>query len=134
MTTKLASFPEHEKTVLIRPEHLNHVTTLFGGWMMLWADDMAYNAASLAFPFANFVTRRFEPFDFTAPAGKGDIIKVFSQVVKVGNTSCVVAVRGIKAASGQPIFSTRSVMVNVGPDGTKQSLPAPVQPSITPLS
>jgi len=117
------AYPEHEKTVLIRPEHLNHVGTLFGGWMMLWADDMAYNAASLAFPSAHFVTRRFEPFDFTAPAGKGDIIKVFSQVVHVGNTSCIAAVRGIKAVNGQPIFATRSVMVNVGSDGGKQSLP-----------
>ncbi len=28
----------HEKTKLIRPEHLNHVGTLFGGYMMQWSD------------------------------------------------------------------------------------------------
>ena len=42
----------HEKTLLIRPEYLNHGGTLFGGYMMLWADEMAYNAASLTFPLA----------------------------------------------------------------------------------
>ena len=40
----------HEKTLTIRPEFLNHAGTLFGGYMMQWADDMAYNAASLALP------------------------------------------------------------------------------------
>jgi len=121
-------FPEHEKTVLIRPEHLNHIGTLFGGWMMLWADDMAYNAASLAFPGAGFVTRRFEAFDFHAPAWKGDIVKIYSRVKDTGNTSCLVGVRGVNARHGQEVFATRAVMVNVGTDGKKQPLPprAPV--------
>ena len=47
----------HEKTLLIRSEFLNHYGTLFGGYMMHWADDMAYNAASLAYPGASFVTK-----------------------------------------------------------------------------
>src|SRR5687767_13395393 len=38
--------PTHEKTLLIRPEYLNHIQTVFGGYMMQWADDMAFNAAS----------------------------------------------------------------------------------------
>jgi len=29
--------------VLIRSEFLNHYGTLFGGYMMQWSDDMAYN-------------------------------------------------------------------------------------------
>ena len=42
-----AAFAVHEKTPLIRPEHLNHRGTVFGGCMMKWADDMAFNAAPL---------------------------------------------------------------------------------------
>jgi acyl-coenzyme A thioesterase PaaI-like protein len=68
------------KTLLIRNEFLNHYGTLFGGYMMQWANDMACNAASLAFPDARFVTKLFGQFDFTSPAHCGDIIKIFSEV------------------------------------------------------
>jgi acyl-CoA hydrolase len=87
----------HEKTVLIRPEFLNHGGTLFGGYMMQWADDMAYNAASLAFPDAIFVTKLFGQFDFTSPVVAGDIIKIFSQVESTGTTSCKIQVWAINA-------------------------------------
>ena len=113
----------HEKTQLIRPEFLNHGGTLYGGYMMQWADDMAYNAASLAFPNAIFVTKLFGQFDFTLPAVAGDIIKIYSQVESVGTTSCKIMVWGIDARSGTEVFRTFAVMVNVK-DGRK----APLQP------
>src|SRR6266436_1965937 len=50
------TFPTHEKTLLIRTEFLSQRGTVFGGYMMQWADDMAANAASLTFPKAAFVT------------------------------------------------------------------------------
>ncbi|MEI9894097.1 MAG: RpiB/LacA/LacB family sugar-phosphate isomerase [Chthoniobacter sp.] len=49
------AFPVYEKTMLIRPEYLNQRGTLYGGYMLTWADDLAYNAASLTFPKASFV-------------------------------------------------------------------------------
>jgi len=111
----------HETTQLIRPEFLNHGGTLYGGYMMQWADDMAYNAASLAFPNAIFVTKLFGQFDFTSPAIAGDIIKIFSQVESVGTTSCKVQVWGVIARSGREVFRTFAVMVNVR-DGRKTPL------------
>ena len=111
----------HEKTQLIRPEFLNHGGTLYGGYMMQWADDMAYNAASLAFPNAIFVTKLFGQFDFTSPAGAGDIIKIYSQVDSVGTTSCKVQVWGVNARDGTEVFRTFAVMVNVK-DGRKTPL------------
>lgn len=102
-----------EKTVLIRPEFLNHGGTLFGGYMMQWADDMAYNAASLAFPDAIFVTKLFGQFDFTSPVVAGDIIKIFSQVESVGTTSCKIQVWAVNARTGSEVFRTFAVMVNV---------------------
>lgn len=113
----------HEKTQLIRPEFLNHGGTLYGGYMMQWADDMAYNAASLAFPNAIFVTKLFGQFDFTSPVGSGDIIKIYSQVESVGTTSCKVQVWGVNARGGTEVFRTVAVMVNVK-DGRK----TPLQP------
>ena len=108
----------HEKTLLIRPEFLNHAGTLFGGFLMQWADEMAYNAASLTFPDANFVTRLFGQFDFTAPVRQGDIIKIFSEVESVGTTSCKILVWAINARTCAEVFRTFAVMVNVR-DGKK---------------
>jgi len=114
-------FPRHEKTLFIRPEFLNHAGRLFGGNMMLWADDMAYNAASLAFPDAAFVTKLFGQFDFKEPVTNGAIIKIFSQVVSTGETSCKVDVWSLDARTQQEVFRTFAVMVNVK-DGHKAPL------------
>ena len=111
----------HEKTLLIRPEFLNHGGTLFGGYMMLWADEMAYSAASLAFPLANFVTKLFGQFDFKSPVRGGDIIKIYSEVESHGTTSCRIQVWAINARTQVEVFRTFAVMVNVR-DGRKVPL------------
>jgi len=108
----------HEKTLLIRPEFLNHGGTVFGGYMMQWADDLAYTAGSLAFPGANFVTKLFGPFDFKTPVRSGDILKIFSQVESAGTTSCKINVWAINARTRAEVFRTFAVMVNVQ-DGKK---------------
>jgi ribose 5-phosphate isomerase B len=119
----IAGFATHEKTLLIRPEHLNHHGTAFGGYMMKWADDMAFSSASLTLPGCEFVTRRFDAFDFANPVRSGDIIKVFARVESVGTTSCAVAVWCLNAETKATIFRTTAVMVNVGPDGQKAPIP-----------
>jgi acyl-CoA hydrolase len=122
---KTEEYPRHEKTLLIRPEFLNHGGTLFGGYMMQWADDMAYNAASLAFPAGSFVTKLFGQFDFTTPVGAGDIIKIHSQVEEKGTTSCRVRVWASNARTQAAVFRTFAIMVNVR-NGRKAPLDAPV--------
>jgi acyl-CoA hydrolase len=117
------TFPTHEKTLLIRPEFLNQRGTVFGGYMMQWADDMAFNAASLTFPHASFVTRRFDAFDFTTPVGNGDILKVYSRVLRIGSSSCVVTVWCVNARTHENVFNTTAVMVHLGPDGKKAAIP-----------
>ena len=112
----------HENTLLIRSEFLNHYGTLFGGYMMQWADDMAYNAASLAYPQASFVTKLFGQFDFTSPVRSGDIIKIFGQVESIGNRSCKIAVWAVNARTNADVFRTFAIMVNVQ-DG--RALPIP---------
>ena len=111
----------HEKTLLIRPEFLNHGGTLFGGYMMQWADDMAYNAASLTYPAASFVTKLFGQFDFKSPVRGGDIIKIYSEVESVGTTSCRIRVWAVNARTHADVFQTFAVMVNVR-DGNKVPL------------
>ena len=131
MNGKCETALRHESTLLIRPEFLNHGGTVFGGYMMQWADDMAYNAASLAYPHANFVTRLFGQFDFKSPARVGDIIKVLSEVESTGTTSCKIAVWAVNARDGVEIFRTFAVMVNVR-DGRKTPLHPGPSPSDAP--
>lgn len=107
----------------MRPEFLNHFGTVFGGYMMQWADDMAYSAASLAFPSGNFVTKLFGQFDFNAPVSQGDIIKIFSEVESTGTTSCKIQVWAVNARTQVEVFRTFAVMVNVR-DGKKAPLHA----------
>jgi ribose 5-phosphate isomerase B len=116
-------FPSHEKTILIRPEYLNQRGTLFGGYMMQWADDLAYSTASLTFPLASFVTRRVDAFDFTAPVQNGDIVKIHSRVEHVGTSSCTVHVWCRNARTHVTVFSTTAIMVHIAPDGTKAAIP-----------
>lgn len=123
VTAEPDAFPAHEKTLLIRPEFLNQRGTVFGGYMMQWADDMAFNAASLTFPKASFVTRRFDAFDFTTPVSNGDILKVYSRVQRIGTSSCIVAVWCLNARSRERVFSTTAVMVHLAPDGGKAAIP-----------
>jgi acyl-CoA hydrolase len=98
---------------LVRHKDLNHAGTLFGGAMMAWADELAYIAASLSYPGCDFVTKVFEQFDFIKGPGHGAIVRIDAQVVSKGNSSVRVQVSGEWAVSGQPIFSTHAIMVNV---------------------
>jgi len=116
-------FPIHDKMVLIRPEFLNQIGSLFGGYMLQWADEMAFTAASLQFPAASFVTRRFEAFDFIAPVRNGDIITISSQVLRIGITSCVIAVWCSDARTQTAVFRTTAVLVNVDLSGKKAPIP-----------
>lgn len=116
-------FPTHDKLVLIRPEFLNQFGGLFGGYMMQWADEMAFGAASLQFPAASFVTRRFDAFDFIAPVRNGDLIKISSQVERIGTTSCEVAVWCADARTKTAVFRTSAILVCVDQNGEKCPIP-----------
>src|SRR5260221_14782129 len=109
--------------MLIRPEYLNQRGSLYGGYMLEWADDLGYNAASLPFPKASFVTRRVEAFDFTAPVHNGDIVRIYSRVAQVGASSCTVAVWCSNARTHATVFSTTAIMVHITPDGSKAPIP-----------
>jgi acyl-CoA hydrolase len=108
---------------LVRHKDLNHAGTLFGGAMMAWADELAYIAASLSYPGCDFVTKVFETFDFIGGPGQGDIVRIDARVISKGRSSVRVQLSGTWAITGQPIFSTHAVMVNVI-DGKSVPIPA----------
>lgn len=102
-----------ETTFIVRPEHLNHAGTLFGGHMMQMADECAFLAATLTFPGNQFVTKLFGQFDFLTSVQLGEIVTIKANVVKKGTTSCSVEIRATNRSKGRDVFSTSAVMVNV---------------------
>lgn len=116
----------YTKTVLVRPQDLNHAGTLFGGTMMEWADEMAFIAATLTYPDCTFATKVFREFNFLHGPVDGDIIQIEAEIIGTGRTSVTVAVRGSSAVTGNQIFSTQAVMVNARQG---KSIPIPKKPS-----
>ncbi len=110
------------KTLLVRPQDLNHAGTLFGGTIMAWSDELAFIAATLTYPHCTFVTKVFHEFNFLAGAFEGDIITIAAQILKTGHTSVTVTVRGENSQTGQELFRTDTVMVNA-----RNGHPIPIQ-------
>jgi len=106
---------------LVTPNELNHHQTWFGGSAMAAADKAAYIAASLAFKNASFVTKFFDSFDFVSPARSGDIVRIDAQIVKIGQTSVTVKVVADNQITGEKLFESTAVLVNIR-DGKKASL------------
>ncbi len=112
----------YERLQLVRPEYLNQWGGLFGGYMMMWADEMAFIAASLEFPDTSFVTKKFGEFDFLHPLRQGDIMRILSQVERRGRTSCTVQVWCVDIVRDRQVFRTNAVLVNVR-GGVKTPIP-----------
>jgi len=110
---------------LVSSKYLNHAGTLFGGVMMMWADELAYIAATLAYPECTFTTKVFETFDFFHGAIEGTIVRIDARIISRGTSSVRVGISGVWATTGQPIFSTQAVMVNAR---NGKSCPIPTGP------
>ncbi|HWL54313.1 MAG TPA: hotdog domain-containing protein [Chthoniobacteraceae bacterium] len=106
---------------LVTPSELNHHQTWFGGSAMAAADKAAYIAASLRFKNASFVTKFFDSFDFVSPAKSGDIVKIDAEIVRIGQTSVTVRVVADNQITGEKLFESTAVLVNLR-DGKKAAL------------
>lgn len=111
---------------LVRSEHLTHQGHLFGGDLMAEIDTIGYCLLRERFGEKSLVTRAAE-IDFKAPAHLGDVITFEAKLLSVGNTSVQVEVTGHVGA--KHISTAKLIYVNIGPDGSKQSLGLPRPPS-----
>ena len=80
-----------ETTQLVMPGHLNPFGNLFGGTMMSWMD---IAAAMFAFQYTkrNCVTVSVSEITFIRSVKLGDMVKLETELEKVGNTSLTVLV------------------------------------------
>lgn len=80
-----------ESTLLVRPEHLNHHGSLFGGRLLEWLDEQAYIAAITRLDYrANLVTVAIDNVEFHHQVRKGAVLRFRSMLVHVGRTSLTV--------------------------------------------
>lgn len=110
-----------ENHKLVLPEHLNHYGFLFGGYLLMWVDEIAWISASLDFPDCEFVTVAMDEVVFKKSVKQGSILRFETERQRSGRTSVSYAVKVIR--DGHTIFTTSVTLVNVDADGCKQALP-----------
>tara|TARA_B100002049_G_C15941678_1_gene316597 strand:- start:56 stop:439 length:384 start_codon:yes stop_codon:yes gene_type:complete len=113
---------KHHKLVL--PEHMNHQGSLFGGYLLMWIDEVAYMTANLHFPGHRFVTIALDNVEFKHRIECGEIICFAAALEKQGSTSLTyhISVTGTREQSDKLLFETRVSFVSVDNKGNKKPL------------
>lgn len=117
---------------IVRTEHLNHHDKLFGGYMLLWVDELAWLTASRDFPGCRLVTRSMDKIDFTRPVAVGAILRFNIIPEKVGHTSIVYKVQVFADEPGadeeKSVFTNKITFVNLGENQRPAPLPERKRP------
>ncbi len=107
------------KTVLA--SEMGVSSNLFGGVMLSWLDLSGAAYASQICDSPRLVTKKFEEVIFEKPVKIGNLIKIYGEVVKFGNTSVTVKLEARKhnvETSQQQLFcSTVVVFVKINDEG-----------------
>jgi acyl-CoA hydrolase len=110
---------------LVMPENLNHFGVLFGGYMLMWTDEVAWVAATLEYPGSRFVTIGMDRVEFRHGVREGTILRFSAVRSRLGTTSASYLVEVHRAAgevTDEAIFSTTVTLVNVDESGHKKPL------------
>lgn len=110
-----------ENHKLVMPEHLNQYGFLFGGNLLKWIDELAWIAASQAYPDCRFVTVAMNRVEFKQSVREGSILRFTVDGLQPGNTSVTLTARVWK--HGEEIFSTEVTLVRIDELGKKTPLP-----------
>ncbi len=117
---------------IVRSEHLNHYGKLFGGYMLLWMDELAWLTASRDFTGCSLVTRSMDKIDFTCAVESGAILRFNILPDVIGNTSVIYAVKVFADEPGAKdeklVFTNKVTFVNLGEDGKTTPLPKKERP------
>lgn len=115
---------------VVRPEHLNHYGYLFGGFLLMWVDEIAWIAASRDNPGCRFVTVAMDRVEFHRGVNQGAVLRFDAAESCRGNSSLTYAINvfadDLETGAEEPIFSTCITFVCLGEDGRKAALPSAV--------
>src|SRR6056297_1282128 len=104
---------------LVLPEHLNHYGFLFGGYLLMWVDEVAWMAASLDFTGCQFVTVGMRAVAFHESVQQGAILRFETELLQQGDTSVTYSVNVFHDEA--EIFSNSVSLVRIDENGRKQS-------------
>lgn len=119
MKTAMGNTMKHHKLVL--PEHMNHQGSLYGGYLLMWIDEVAYMTANLQFPSHRFVTIALDNVEFKHRIECGEIICFNVTLERQGRSSLTyfISVTGTRSRSEKILFETRITFVSVDESGRK---------------
>ena len=78
-------------TKMVFPNTTNNYSTLFGGTLMQWMDEIGFITAT-RFTRQKMVTVSMDRIDFKLPIPAGHMVELIGEVDKIGNTSLQVEV------------------------------------------
>ena len=107
------------KTVLASEMGVSN--NLFGGVMLSWLDLSGAAYAAQICDSPRLVTKKFEEVIFEKPVKIGNLIKIYGEVVKFGNTSVTIKLEArkhnVETGQQQLVCSTVVVFVKINDDG-----------------
>ena len=94
---------------------------LFGGYMLAWLDEAGAAFACQACDTPRMVTKRIAEVVFNKPVRPGQIIKIYGEVVSIGNTSCTVKLEArrhsVYNGTQRAVCETKMIFVRIDGDG-----------------
>ena len=112
-------------TYYCKASQVGYHGNLFGGRMLAWLDEAGAAYACQACDTPRMVTRHISAVTFEKPVRPGQIIKIYGEVLKVGNTSITIRLEArrhsVYNGTQRLVCSTNMVFVRI--DGDGESIP-----------
>lgn len=117
-------------THLCKMQNVGFHGNLFGGTMLSWLDEAGGSFAAEICQTPRVVTVKLTEVEFKKPVRPGQIIKIYGEVIKVGNCSIVVRLEARRHSpyngSQKVVCSTEMTFVRIDGDGE----PVPIHENI----
>lgn len=114
-------------STLAMPADTNPAGDIFGGWVMSQMD-IGGGIAAVDRTGGRVVTVAVEAMTFIAPVKVGDVLSVYADIERVGNTSITIAleayVRRNRLGEWVKVTDARFVYVALDEEGNKRRIPA----------
>ena len=108
-------------TYFCKASQVGYHGNLFGGRMLAWLDEAGAAYAAQCCDSPRMVTKHISSVTFEKPVRPGQIIKIYGQVKKVGNTSITIRLEArrhsVYNGTQRLVCSTEMVFVRIDDDG-----------------
>lgn len=108
-------------THFCKTKQIGYHGNLFGGIMLSWLDEAGAAFACCACDTPRMVTKHIAAVTFEKPVRSGQIIKIYGEVIKVGNTSITIRLEArrhsVYNGTQRLVCSTDMIFVRIDGDG-----------------